>query len=221
MQFAFDTLEIAGYRGEQVPNTFLRQHGDTTHLAVILPGFNATCDTPPLYYSADVLLGMGADALRVEYAYNKRHDFPGLSQDERRQWFLADVTAACKVALDQRPYARTTLVGKSLGTRAMGYLLTTVPELAAAEAVWLTPLLRDETLLAQILHWRGRSLFVIGTADEEYDATLLHEAERATQGASLVIPGAGHSLQIEGDTLASIEVLAQVVQALDTFLREK
>lgn len=215
------TLTIRGYQDEPVPHAFLRQETETRHLAVMLPGIAYTCDHPLLYYPARLLLDSGADVLRVEYAYNKNPAYKGLAPAEQGAWLDADVTAAYRAALTQRAYERMTLVGKSLGTLAMSHLLTSEEGLAAATAAWLTPLLRFEQPRSQIARWGrgGRSLFAIGSADPYYDAAGLAEVEQATDGESIVIEGADHSLEIPGDMARSLEALRRVMQALGRFLR--
>src|SRR5215204_7426815 len=109
------TLTIQGYRGEAVPNQFLRPEGAIDHLSVLLPGFGYTLDMPLFYYAENLLLDRGWDVLRVEYAYNKHPEYQTLSAPERHQWLLADATAAWRAGLGQRSYGRAVLIGKSLG----------------------------------------------------------------------------------------------------------
>ena len=212
------TLEINGYGEAPVPHTFLRQHAAARHVAILLPGIAYGCDLPLLYYPARLLLGMGADVLRVEYTYNTDASFRAVSQADQGERLNADTMAACRVVLDQRGYERVTLVGKSLGTLAMGSLLTTESRLAGATAVWLTPLLRVDHLRAQVKQWGGRSLFAIGSADPHYDPAYLAEVERATGGESVVVEGADHGMEIAGDVMQSLAALHQVLQALQRFL---
>lgn len=218
MPFTRETLEISGYRGEPVPNTFTRQAGDTSHLAIVLPGRGYTAQMPLLYYATDMLTNIGADILLVEYAYTKKPGFNELPDDEKQRWFLEDVTAAYRAAIVQRNYGRITIIGKSLGTLAMGYLLTTIPELGGAEAVWITPLLHNETLCEQIERWAGHSLFAVGTADPEHDHARFHQLQRVTRGEAVVVRGADHSLEIPGNTLASLKAVESVIHGLNTFL---
>lgn len=212
------TLDIAGYRGEQVPNTFFRQERSAGHIAILLPGFGYTCDMPLLYYVVLTLLDAGADVLQVEYAYNRRDDFRELPDTERRQWLYADVAAACDAAFGQGMYSLVTLVGKSIGTRAMGHVLTADTRFARARAVWLTPLLRDVHLRAQMCQQRCPSLFAVGTNDPYYDASLLAGVREATGGNAVVIEGGDHSLEIAGDIHGSLDALVAIIRALQTFL---
>ncbi len=216
--YSFATLDIKGYRGEPVPNLLQRQAEETRHLAIILPGWGYTADRPVLYYPGLMLLERGADLLRVEYNYVRRPDFLAAEAAERERWLMADVTAALEAGLAQRHYDEITLIGKSIGTRAMGRLLAGEARVRGARAVWLTPLLGDERLLEEIRGWGGRSLFVVGTADTHYDPARLEEAVAATRGRQVRIEGADHSLEIAGNVLQTVEAMAKVMRGLEMFL---
>jgi len=132
---------------------------------------------------------------------------------------LADATAAYRTGLTQREYAEVTLVGKSLGTLAMGHLLTTEKRPAnRMRAVWLTPLLRQESLRQQIRRYGGPSLFAIGSADPQYEAALRAEVQEARGGEVVVVEVADHSMDIPGDSVGSGEAVEQGVRALQGFL---
>jgi predicted unusual protein kinase regulating ubiquinone biosynthesis (AarF/ABC1/UbiB family) len=216
--YTIETLKIAGYRDEPVPNTFFRQKQATHSLAILLPGIGYTCHMPLLYYPTQLLHTMGADVLWVEYAYSRRADFQALGESERERWFFTDVVTACREGLAQRPYQQITLIGKSIGTLAMGHLLTTGVLPPQTHAIWLTPLLRRDRLRAQIQQYGKPSLFVIGTADPHYDPATLDAVRAATQGEALVIDGADHSLNIAGDVFQSLRAIEQVVRAVQAFL---
>ena len=126
--------------------------------------------------------------------------------------------AAFKTAKAQRNYKRVTLVGKSIGTRAIGHVLASAEPLPSLQCIWLTPILRSETLRAQIKHRPHRALFLVGTADSHYDPVQLHECQQATAGASLVIENADHSLEIRGDIVQSIGILARIMEEIEKFL---
>ena len=153
----------------------------------------------------------------MEYDYN-RDEFSSLPEYERDRWLALDASAAWQAALAQQPYQQVTLIGKSLGTLALGRLLTTMGDLPPTRSIWLTPLLRNEHLHAQMIQVRQPSLFVIGTADAHYDAALLVAVREATGGETVVIEGANHSLELEGDVIGSIRILEQIVQAIQAFV---
>jgi len=216
--YSSTTLDIRGHHGDAVPNTFFAQDSETHHLAVVFPGLGYTAHMPVLYYPRRLLLERGADVLLVEYDYRGRADFRMPRDPDRDRWFFDDVAAACGTGLGQRPYSGVSLVGKSLGTLAMAYLLTEGTRLPQAQCIWLTPLLREDRLRAQIRQAECRSLFVIGTADGHYDPAYLEEVRLATGGESVTIPDADHSLEIEGDTIGSIRAVEQTVRAMQQVL---
>jgi predicted alpha/beta-hydrolase family hydrolase len=211
-------LSITGYRDEPVPNRFLRPEGAIDHLAILFPGIGYTLDMPLFYYVEHHLTHQGWDVLRVEYAYNKRPEFQSLSAQERARWLLADVTAAYRAGLAQRDYHELAVVGKSLGTLAMGHLLTMDDVHPATRAVWLTPLLGQERLRQQISQYGGPSLFVIGTADPHYDPARIEDMRRATNGETVVVDGADHGMDFAGDPIGSVRALERIVGALVRFL---
>lgn len=212
-------LPIQGYRDAPVPNRLLRPRGAIDQLAVLLPGYGYTLDMPLFYYAEHLLLERGWDVLRVEVNYGQRPDFRTIPEAERAQWLLADATAAYRAGLAQRDYDAVTLIGKSLGTLAMGHLLTLPdPVPAPTRAVWLTPLLRVDHLREQIRRFGGPSLFVIGGADPHYDAAILADLQAATNGEAIVIDGADHGMDIPGDPGASVHALERVVEAMGRFL---
>jgi predicted alpha/beta-hydrolase family hydrolase len=212
------TLPIQGDRDEAVPNRFLRPEGRIDHLAVHLPGFGYTLDMPLFYYAQNLLLERGWDVLRVEYAYNTRPEFQTLPKPDRDQRLLADATAAWSAGLSQRTYERVVLIGKSLGTLAMGHLLTTADLPPNVGAVWLTPLLTEERLRQQISQYGGPSLFVIGTADPHFDPVVLEDMQVATIGEAVVVKNADHGMDIPGEPIASVRAVERVVEALGRFL---
>ncbi len=216
--YSFQTVEIAGYRNEPVPNTFIRQEGPAEHIAIALPGIGYGCQMPMLYYPSRWLLDHGADVLWVEYAYLRWADYGGMTSAEKGQVLLADTTAACRAALAQRSYKRVTVLGKSLGTLAMGHLLTAEPALAQARAIWLTPLLQNVNLRSQMQHSRQPALIVVGAADSHYDRAALEQVQSATQAQTVLVDGADHSLEIPGDLWRSLQALEQVMHAVETFI---
>ena len=157
-----------------------------------------------------------ADVLWVEY--DQRPQFATFSPEELQQCCVADAGAAYEALLRHRTYRQITLVGKSLGTAVMGHLLTARSMQVLTQAIWLTPLLRMQELRAQMQQPSGRSFVVIGTADPQYDPTLLAEVQKASEGNVLVIEQAGHDLQIETSVLESLQVMEQLIRSLQAFL---
>ena len=218
MEWKVSSLEVAGYKDQPVPNTFFVQPEPTQHLGIVLPGYRYPVEMPPLYYAGRILLEQGADLLRVEYAYFRTNflEQPEIQQD---QWITEDVFAACEAALSQRSYEKITLVGKSIGTIAMGHLLAD-PVFQKATCIWITPLLTVEWLRTRIEQTHPRSLFILGTADKFYLPDILKQLEHSTGGRSVLIEGANHGLEIAGDIPKSLVALNQIVQALQEYLKD-
>ncbi len=184
---------------------------------MLFPGLGYSAHMPLIYYAGRLLTAHGADVLRVEYAYANKPDFTGAPEAEQGRWLQSDATAAYEAALRQGSYQQVTLVGKSLGTLALGHLLATQRFDPTSQCVWLTPLLFGP-LVSQIKQTPHRALFVNGTADSYYLPKVLADVRRAIGGESIVIRGANHSLEIPGDVARSIRALAAVMRKMQAFL---
>ena len=212
------SLNAIGYKNQQVPNTFIIQPTPAQHLGIILPGYRHSADMADLHYAGRILLDQGADLLRVEYTYYQT-DFMERPESEQDKWISSDAFAVCNAGLSHRPYEQITLVGKSLGTIAMGYLLADA-RFQRAACVWSTPLLTVEWLCSRIEQVHPRSLFIIGTADKFYKPDILKHLEHVTKGRAAVIEGANHGLEIPDDISKSLKALNQIVRELQEFLNE-
>jgi hypothetical protein len=210
------SIDSAGYDGKPVPTSMIVHPQTTDHLGIILPGFRHTIDMPDLHYAGLILQHKGADVLRVEYGYSKT-DFMNRPEPERAERLSADARAACAAGLQKRAYRKISLIGKSLGTLAMGHLLED-PVYSAAACIWSTPILANAWLCAQIRERRPRSLFIIGTADQFYDPALLGDLVDATGGKALVLEGVHHGLEIEGDIPGTLTALHRIVDAMQEFI---
>jgi hypothetical protein len=210
------SLDVVGYKNQRVPNTFIAQPEPTSHLGIILPGYRHSVDMADLHYAGRILLEQGADLLRVEYAYAQT-DFMRKAENIQDEWISSDVFAACNAALSYRPYKKIILVGKSLGTIAMGHLLAD-NRFQQADCVWSTPILTVEWLCSRIEQIRPRSLFIMGTADKFFQPERLKHLENVTHGHALVIEGANHGLEIPDSISESLTALTQIVRALQEFL---
>jgi hypothetical protein len=135
----------------------------------------------------------------------------------------ADAVATCQAALSQGNYDRLTLVGKSLGTKAMGEVLSAGLDLPPRiDCIWLTPLLRYADFQQVFPQGpRGRrDLLVIGSADPHYDLQLLANALTVRNGESLVVPGADHSLELPAGVLPSLVELEKILLKIESFLEK-
>jgi len=204
-----------------VPHVFYRQQAETATLGVLLPGLNYSTRLPLLHYPRGLLLNeVKADVLQVDYEYHRIPGFLDLPAPVRNARMEGDILAVLEAALQQRPYRRLILVGKSLGTLGISLVL---PHLAsrfpgAIRCAWLTPLLTDAALVDAVRQVQPASLFAAGTADPYYRADVLEELCTVTGGRAVLVPGADHGLEIPGDVERSLDVLRQVILAVKVFV---
>ncbi|MDG6949633.1 MAG: hypothetical protein JRM77_07295 [Nitrososphaerota archaeon] len=214
-----ERLRISGYRNDQVPNSFFRQAGGSDHLAIVLPGLSYRCNQPLLWYPTRALLSSGADVLWVEYAYDLQPDWVVADDQVQRDWLFDDVVAATRSAMETK-YERVTLVGKSMGTIALGHVLRTEKIPDRRKAVWLTPVLDDPALRRQLVESNLPSLIVIGSKDNYYDGSFLERLQSKKSFEVEVIKGADHILETDEGTLASIDIMRQVMNSFQRFISE-
>ena len=211
-------LSIIGHNNDPVPNRFIKQAGESKHLALFFPGFAYSNDLPALYYPARLLSDLGSDVLLVDKLYSETLNFRDLSESEQARMIVTDGLAACEAGLAQGEYEEITLVGKSLGTLTIARLLKLDPRLTEATCIWLTPLIKHERLRNLIIEKKPRSLFAIGSADDHYDSDLLAELQETTEGESVVLYGAGHSLEIPGKLIESMQQMVVMVEKIEEFI---
>jgi hypothetical protein len=210
------SLPITSPADEPIPNLFFQQEVAATTLAVLLPGFNYTCDMPLLYYSTRLLEQRDADVLQLHADYATT-DFQTASPLERLQRLSGDSQALVAGGLARQSYNRLVLVGKSIGTLALASLIST-PIAANAVTIWLTPLLGQPWLVEAAIKSHNPALFVAGTADTAFDAAALKRIQDSSGAEAILVEGANHSLEIPGEPLRSIEKMGEIMQGLAGFL---
>jgi hypothetical protein len=105
--------------------------------------------------------------------------------------------------------ATPVVIGKSLGSYAAPLIAK-----RGLPAVWLTPLLADEMVVAALRETVARMLLIGGTADTAWDGALA----RKLSPHVLEVDGADHVMYVPGPFAASAAVLALVVTAVERFL---
>ena len=211
-------LNILGYQGKKVSNVFFEQETDQHKAALLYPGWGYTVEMPAMFYTSSLLAEQGYDVLQVAYTYNRNEDYLALSQAEQHQWFFADIEAAFEKMRSFRKNPELVLVGKSMGTLALSHLLDkyTLPE--NTKLVWLTPLIANENMRRNIAEFKGKSLIVIGTADQHYHAEGLQEVQDLPQVEIFEIENADHGLQFEKDTLSSLMLMEKILTRVKKFV---
>jgi hypothetical protein len=186
-----DDVDLGVCKGRSYP-------GDPDRVVVILPGARYLPFAPLLWFAREVALARGWSVLEVWDEYLDRSVDPWGWVSERTEAALARAGAA-----------EIVLVTKSISSRAV-----TIAAERRLPGIWLTPLLYDEEIAAGFERLSAPALLVGGTADESWDGRLARRAGHEM----LELDAANHSLQIEGQPLASLEVLRRVVERMDAFV---
>jgi len=213
-----ERLNIYGYQNRPLNNRLLKLSVDTKEVALVFPGLAYNSNMPLLHYTIETILASGINVLTVDYDYSNNPEFMKQSQRTKSDWLMEDVEAALSAITEKENQKVVCLTGKSLGTLALGYLLETYENLRDAKTIWLTPLIRNPELQEQMLMYMKDAVLVIGTKDPQYDRDIVDRMNASTQLRGIIIDGANHSLEIEGDVTQSLRVLMQIVAILQQFL---
>jgi len=173
--------------------------GDPVGWCVLLPGRRYGPDGPLLFFATQVALAHGWAVRQVWWdpeATDAVHDA------EERAWVQAQLAAACEDLTGPK-----LVVAKSLGTLA-------APTVTAAgwPAVWLTPVLDDETVAEAVSTATTPQISVIG----EQDPFLQPGTWDRVRGTRLLLPG-DHILVTPGEPLTTARTHTRVVEALDAW----
>ncbi len=217
-------LEVVGYKNQKVPNMYF--DFNSNQLAIFLPGLAYTNDSPILHYTGSYFMQKEINILRVDYKYFDNPEYMQAPEDERKQWLVTDVEAVIQAVLSKQKYKKIYLIGKSVGTLALGELLvsTNTNLLKYAEVIWLTPLLNKGELADKILNINNRSLVILGTEDPAYKEDILKKVLEKENIEVYTIEGANHSLEITNNIIESIniseKILVKIIDFIETDMRE-
>ncbi|MCL2351323.1 MAG: hypothetical protein FWC55_02200 [Firmicutes bacterium] len=204
----FSKINVLSSFGREANNLLVTHDSASERLVALFPGANNTCESPLLYYAREVALQAGCDVLSVEYGYSRA----GLAfAGEMFAPSLEESVEALRLCRLEK-YSRVSFIGKSLGTLIAGEAAKRFPG-ADIKFLFLTP------VPSSIPYIKGDCTVIYGTADRHFseaDAARIPDDPRIKR---LVLPGAGHSLEKEGDCAASLGILGLVCEAYETFLR--
>jgi hypothetical protein len=173
--------------------------------AVVIPGARFGPYSPLLMYAGVAAAARRAQVHHLSWAQPDQLD--GLSPDEEGGWVEAQVAPVVDRMRDDG--ASLLLIGKSLGTHA-----ARLAAIHGLPAVWLTPPLTSDPIVAALRQAGAPRLLVGGTADELWDGTLA----RQLSAHVLEVDDADHGMWLPGPLAASAAVLGRVVTAIERFL---
>jgi hypothetical protein len=174
----------------------LQHEGDPARCAVLLPGVRYFSQAPLLWFAREQAQARGWSVLEVdERAPDDREPFEWMRETAGR---ALEAAAGAELVV---------VVGKSLGSAAA--------PLVTGPAAWLTPLLiRPEIVTA--LEGASVPTLLVGSPDDPTWGD--GDVPRNEALEMLELPGLDHSLQAEGDPLASLDALRTVTERLGAFL---
>ena len=180
------------------PGEAILHEGDADRCVVLLPGVRYFSQAPLLWFAREAAQAAGWSALELsERAPSDADPFAWMSERARS-------------ALDATEARQVVVVGKSLGSAAA--------PLAAERglsAIWLTPLLVRPDVVSALRATQAPALVIGSSADPTWAGVAAPSNDLLER---LEFDGLDHSLQVEGDPLASLEVLGQVTERIVTFL---
>jgi hypothetical protein len=174
----------------------LQHEGDPSRRAVILPGIR--------YFSQAPLLWFAREAAQAREWAVVEVDERAPADEEPFGWMRAQAKRALEVAAGAE---QVVVIGKSLGSSA-------VP-LVTGPAIWLTPLLDRDEIVAALESATAPTLLVGSPADPTWGDGRVPDNPSLDV---LELDGLDHSLQVSGDPLASLDVLRRVTERVDAFL---
>jgi len=211
--------EIVNPAGEPVANRFYQQP-DARKLALVLPGMNYTCEMPLLYYATHLLLEHGCDVLQVCTDYT-HSEFQALGKMEQAQRLGSDAVSSLQAARTARPdsggYEQIYLLGKSIGTISLAFLLSAFPDLPF-KPIWLTPLLRQPLLVEAALSWKGPALWIASVEDQTYAAAGWIKIIQKPDQQLLLLDRGNHRLEIPDEIETTLANLKSVLLAIQNFI---
>ena len=162
---------------------------------MLLPGVRYFSQAPLLWFAREAAQARGWSVVEMDERAPEGED--------PFEWMRGQAERA----LSATSADLTVVIGKSLGSVAA--------EMVDGPAVWLTPLLNRPDIAAALAAARSPALLVGSPSDPSWGEGQLPDHPLLQV---LELPGLDHSLQVEGDPLASLEVLRTVTRRLGAFL---
>jgi hypothetical protein len=149
--------------------------------------------------------------------------YPETNEDDpipvRAQLLAAAVSEQVLPAIEQFTGDSVMFVAMSLGTRALASIAPSLPRGRSIAAVWISPLFGVEVVRSGAMQSGLRSLIIAGTADPYHDQNGFDAVRASLNADTLLIPGAGHELEVPGDLLATLNAMRMVSTAVLDFAR--
>ena len=181
------------------PGEAVLHEGDPGRCAVVLPGVRYFSQAPLLWFAREAAQAGGWSVLELSER--------APADEEPFEWMRDRAERALEAASSADTVA---VIGKSLGSAAAPLVAE-----RSLPAVWLTPLLIRPVVVSALASSTAPALLVGSAADP----TWVNGEQPERDGIDVLeFEGLDHSLQVEGDPLASLDVLRQVTERIGEFL---
>lgn len=197
---------------KNIPFRLIEKKEKTNKLVIVLPGAGYTTQAPLLHFTTGVLYKKGFDVLHINYTFS-RQEMSVLNEKD----FAGDVQLAIDNAIKDKEYSNYYIVAKSIGTKALRYLLNNT-RLKEAKIVWLTPLLQNDDVFNTMVNSDNKGLCIFGEKDRL--CFILERFEKLKNNQNLilkVVDGGNHNLELDKEPIKSIELLKSVIADINKF----
>lgn len=197
---------------KSIPFRLIEQKVEINKLVIVLPGAGYTTQAPLLHYTTGLFYNKGFDVLHINYSFS-REEMSSLNERD----FAGDVQLAIDNAIKDKTYSDYYVVAKSIGTKALIYLLDHIM-LKNAKVVWLTPLLQNDDVFNAMVDSDHKGLCIFGEKDHFCFIEERFEKLKNNQNLILkVVDGGNHRLEIDKEPIKSIDLLKSVISDIDAF----
>jgi hypothetical protein len=197
---------------KSIPFRLIEQKGETDTLVIVLPGAGYTAQAPLLYFATGLFYSKGYDVLHINYSFS-RQELAVLNERD----FSRDVQLTIDNAIKNKKYSHYYVVAKSIGTKALSYLLDHTL-LKAAKLVWLTPLIQNDHVFNAMVNSVNKGLCIFG--EKDHSCFIVERFEKLKNNPNLllkVVEGGNHNLELDEEPIKSIEILKSVMLDISEF----
>lgn len=190
----------------------IEQKEETNKLVIVLPGAGYTTQAPLLHFTTGVFYNKGFDVLHINYTFSRKE----MSVLNERD-FAGNVQLAIDNAIKDKEYSNYYIVAKSIGTKALRYLLNN-KRLKEAKIVWLTPLLQNDDVFNTMVNSNNKGICIFGEKDRL--CFILERFEKLKNNQNLilkVVDGGNHNVELDKEPIKSIELLKSVIADINKF----
>ena len=181
-------------------------NNNSNKLAILLPGINYSTDRPLMDYSKRLVMEMNYDVLAIDYGFQiARKCF---NKDTEINIIIHESIEVLREALKDinKKYEEILIIGKSIGTIVQIHMQKEFNKGINIRNIYLTPI--EKTFELGI----NKSLVITGTNDTWISKESISKIHNINDVKLVVIEGANHSLNINGDILKSIDVIKSVIK---------